>query len=194
MTAPLAFLDCETDGVHPGRKPWEIAIVRREPDGTEIEWQAFVEIDLATADPFGLRVGRFYDRHPFGQHISQGKELPEFRALRYLSRWDAAHAVARLTHGAHIVGAVPNFDTECLDPLLREHGLLPGWHYHLIDVESLAVGHLAAQGKAIVPPWRSDELGELLGVESASDEERHTAMGDVRWVMRTYDAIMNSSQ
>jgi hypothetical protein len=34
---------------------------------------------------------------------------------------------------------------------------------------------------------------EALGVESASEDERHTAMGDVRWVMRMYDAIMGSA-
>lgn len=199
MTAPLAFLNIESDGVHPDRKPWEIAIVRREPDGTETEWQAFVEIDLSTADPFGLRVGRFHQRHPFGQYLSGlTKTHPwatdNFGDLPgdedgYLTPATAAHHVARLTHGAHIVGAVPNFDTETLDPLLRQHGLLPAWHHHLIDIEALAVGYLAGKGQHVRPPWKSDWLTELLGVESATPEERHTAMGDVRWVMRIYDAI-----
>jgi len=39
-------------------------MVRREPDGSEREVSFFVEIDLSTADPFGLRVGRFNERHP----------------------------------------------------------------------------------------------------------------------------------
>jgi len=62
---PLCFIDTETDGVHPGRKPWEIALIRRDETG-EHEQSFFVDIDLSTADPFGLRVGRFYDRHPLG--------------------------------------------------------------------------------------------------------------------------------
>lgn len=64
MSAPLCFVDCETDGVHPGRQPWEVAIIRREPDGPQDVVRFFVELDLSTADPFGLRVGRFYHRHP----------------------------------------------------------------------------------------------------------------------------------
>jgi hypothetical protein len=191
MTAPIVFLDTETDGVHEGRKVWEIAAVRREPDDTEVEWQAFVDIDLSTADPFGLRVGRFYERHPLGRGLAG---LDPSGKAKLLSPNEAAFLAARITHGAHIVGAVPNFDTEVLGRLLREHGLTPAWHYHLIDVEALAVGYLAADterfGKGTPPPWKSDELGEALGVEQASEQERHTAMGDVRWVMRMYDAVM----
>jgi hypothetical protein len=38
MTAPLCFVDTETTGVHPGRRAWEVAIIRRDPDGYEEEW------------------------------------------------------------------------------------------------------------------------------------------------------------
>jgi hypothetical protein len=210
VTAPLCFLDTETDGVHPGRKPWEIAIVRREPDGLEHGMEIFVEIDLASADPSGLRVGRFYERHPLGRYLAgDGPDRPEVYDLSgdYRSRAKAAELVARWTHGAHIVGAVPNFDTETLAPLLREHGLLPAWHYHLIDIEALAVGWVAHKAKTIREerpdiqlepwpplPWKSDDLGRAVGVEPATAEERHTAMGDVRWVMRMYEAIMGGAK
>lgn len=188
--APLAFVDTETDGVHPGRKLWEVAIVRREPDGTETEWETFVDIDLSTADPFGLRVGRFYQRHPLGRELSGTPDTwdpPDPLPSRVD---DVAHRVAQLTHGAHLIGAVPNFDTEVLDQLLREHGLLPAWHYHLVDVENLAVGYLARRGEPMAPPWSSEGLSGALGVPVASEQERHTAMGDVRWAMRMYDAIL----
>jgi hypothetical protein len=187
MSASLCFLDCETDGIHPNRRPWEIAIIRREPDGRETEWAAFVEIDLSTADPFGLRVGRFYERHPFGRYLSHRGEED---APGTVSPIDAALETARLTHGAHIVGAVPNFDTETLAPLLREHGLTPAWHYHLIDIENLAVGYLAARGQRFHPPYRSDELTEALGLDPTPPDERHTALGDARWAQRVYDAVM----
>lgn len=200
MTAPIAFMDTETDGLRPDRKVWEVAVVRREPDGREFEWQAFVEIDLSTADPFGLNVGRFYERHPFGRYIALGDDRGLGNALLPTQ---TAIKVAQLTHGAHIVGAVPSFDTNVLDGLLRAEGLIPAWHYHLIDVEVLAVGYLAGRGKTVVdeqgntrlrtPSYSSDELTEALGVEAASEDERHTAMGDVRWAMRMYDAIMGGA-
>lgn len=145
MTVPLCFIDTETDGVHPGRKVWEVAAVRREADGTENEIAFFVDIDLETSDPFGLQVGRFYQRHPWGRYLSG--ELPDFSfALvdddTMLRQRDAAETVARFTHGAHLVGAVPNFDAEVLARLLRDNTLTPAWHHHLIDVEAMAVGWL----------------------------------------------------
>jgi hypothetical protein len=52
----LVFLDTETTGLHCDRRPWEIAIIRRDRDGpsrlllcVDIE-----DLDLPTADPIGL--------------------------------------------------------------------------------------------------------------------------------------------
>jgi hypothetical protein len=79
---------------------------------------------------------------------------------------------------------------------MRANGICPSWHYHLIDVENLAVGYLAGVGVATrqvgapKPPWDSEELSRLVGVEPPSEEERHTALGDARWAMRLYDVVM----
>lgn len=198
MSAPICFLDTETDGVHPHRAVWEVAMILRGDDG-QVEASFFVEIDLSTADPFGLKVGRFYDRHPLGLWLSghssyEDHPEPDDEDTFYVSAGEAAHWVARMTHGAHVVGAVPNFDTEVLDRLLRSHGLIPSWHYHLIDVEALAVGYLSNEADPvtldlITPPWKSDNLSSACGVEPPSEEERHTALGDARWAMRLYDRI-----
>ncbi|HTF52202.1 MAG TPA: hypothetical protein VK735_32565 [Pseudonocardia sp.] len=187
--SPLCFIDTETDGVHPGRRPWEIAIIRRDENG-ERETSLFVEIDLRTADPFGLKIGGFYERHPYGRFLSGVDASYDPGDLSPVTAPVAAEWVARMTHGAHWVGAVPNFDTEPLDRLLREHGLAPAWHYHLIDVEALAIGYARAKGIKIQLPWKSDELMDAIGVQKPSEQERHTALGDARWCMRTYDAVM----
>lgn len=186
--APLVFLDTETTGVHPQRLPWEIALIRRQPDGTEREVLIQVApVDLSHADPRGLAVSRFYERH------FDFNGDPNMRA-RVLCEVDAAAMVDQYTRNAHIVGAVPNFDTETLDAMLRRHRLCPGWHYHLIDVENLAVGHLAARGTPLAPPWESDWLSINCGVTPPDDKERHTAMGDAQWVKRWYDALMAEPQ
>lgn len=209
--APLAFVDCETTGVHPGRRAWEIAIIRREPDepdGTEQTLHAFVaDVDLSQADPFGLRIGRFYERHPkFARAHGTTTTIADARVLGLavqdddlLTEADLAPMVERMTRGAHLVGAVPNFDAEVFADMLRRHQLTPAWHYHLIDVENLAIGYVAAkvedryyQDKAaemITPPWDSQTLSRLVHVEPPSDDDRHTALGDARWAMRVYDAI-----
>lgn len=190
---PICFVDTETDGVHDGRKVWEIGAIRREPDGDETTYHAFVEIDLATADKFGLRVGGFYDRHPMGRFLSRLDRTPPSTTWpsACVTRDRAAIDIARITHGANIIGAVPSFDTEVLDRLLREQGLTSAWHYHLGDVENLAVGFLAGRGQPMPPPWSSSELTAALGVEPGADDEKHTALGDVRWAMRMYDAVMS---
>lgn len=213
MSAPLVFLDTETDGIHPDRKVWEVAMIRREPDGKQAQTRFFVDIDLSTADPFGLKVGRFYDRHPLGRKLSAANigDRPTMAPVEpglyggdMLNRNAAAMRVARWTHDAHIVGVVPNFDTETLAPLLREAGLTPAWHYHLIDVLALMVGYLDGGGRTdamprevrevMALPWKSDELSRVLGVEPPSDERRHTAMGDADWAMRIYDRITGADQ
>lgn len=189
---PLAFIDTETTGVHPGRLAWEVAVIRREPDGNE--WTTVFQIedvDLSNADPFGLKVGGFYERY---YRYRADDVMPIV-----LSEKAAASEVEIATRGAHLVGAVPNFDAEVFDAMLRRHKLIPAWHYHLIDVEALAVGYLHGQALNANPapalpwrdlPWRSDDLSRACGVEPASDKDRHTALGDAKWAMRLYDAIV----
>lgn len=187
---PICFIDTETDGVHPDRKVWEIAMIRRSDKGERYK-EFFVEIDLSTADPFGLKVGGFYERHPLGRSIATGSGVEQYdqeRVASTLSMTDAALAVARMTHGAHLVGAVPNFDAECLAALLRNERLIPSWHYHLVDVEAMAVGFLA-HTTTLALPWKSDDLSRAIGVEPPSETARHTAMGDAEWAMRIYDRI-----
>jgi DNA polymerase III epsilon subunit-like protein len=198
-TVPLCFVDTETTGVHPGRRAWEIAIIRREADGTQTEHHMFLKVDLHKADPFALKVGGFYERWPVAVKGWDNRDAWQER----VHESEAAQRVERLTRGAHLVGAVPNFDAEVFDAMLRRHGLLPAWHYHLVDVEALAVGYLTgiqqarhSLGQPVDPrpslPWKSDDLSRACGVEPASDEERHTALGDARWAMRLYDAIVTA--
>jgi hypothetical protein len=201
VNAPLAFLDCETDGLHPGRQAWEIAIIRREPDGKQIEWQAYIDINLSTPGPMGLRIGRFYERHPMGRYLSSlpGSDVPNPSAIEFrrsggvLSEYAAAQYVARLTHGCHLVGGSASH-AEVLDRLLRGHFMLPAWQGDdLIDIEVLALGYIAAHGLRLDPPYKSDDLTTAMRVEPGTPEERHTALGDARWAMRMYDAVLGGN-
>lgn len=216
---PIVFLDTETDGVHPGRRVWEVAMIRRD-DQAEHEVSFYVDIDLSTADPFGLKIGGFYDRHPQGRWLSKEGGPFEYPAGKdgnggtpdntspFLSRREAALKVARWTHGATIIGMCPNFDTECLSWMLAEHHLTPSWHYSLVDVETMAAGYLRLVEKANMQkaqdvdpdvkfgpsvaalPFDSDQITKALGVAPPTTEERHTALGDARWCARLYDAVM----
>ena len=90
-----------------------------------------------------------------------------------------------------MIGCNPGFDLDSLRLayLLRCNGFEPAWHYHPIDISSMAKGWLAAAGRLPSPPWKSDQLSLALGVDPA-DYPRHTAMGDARWCQAQYDAVL----
>lgn len=210
----LCFLDTETTSLRHDRRAWEIGIIAREPGRSDVEHFWFIDagdLDLGNADLSSLKIGRFYERH------SQYKPELSDRWAQTVAEAVAMSEIERITCGAHIVGAVPNFDTEVLAARMRTHGICPSWHYHLIDVEALAVGWLngrRARQNEIVdgyplendgksapglvrwddpvrhsrPPWKSDDLSAALGIK-VSDEDRHTALGDARWARAIYDKV-----
>ncbi len=187
----LVFIDTETTSLRPDRRAWEIGLIVRRDDG-DVE-DAFLinddDLDLGNADLMSLRVGRFHDRHPRYNHDT---------SITLWSEGDALEEVERLTRGAHLVGAVPNFDAEVLAARMRAHGICPSWHYHPIDVEALMVGYLAGRLEPADPgiplPWKSDDLAARCGVRPLADEDRHTALGDARWARDIYDAVMGGAR
>lgn len=183
----IVFCDTETTGLALDADIWEIALIVRIPGMPDVEYHSFVEHNTAKA----LRL-------PESFRADHDARYDEAQAL---SRHDAARLIADLTTDAHIVGAVPNFDTERIALLLRAHGIEPAWHYHLIDVENLAVGWILgrfatqptrAERQAVSLPWRSDDLAVACGIPPVAEADRHTAMGDARWVRAWYDAIMGA--
>lgn len=157
MTAPLVFLDIETTGLSLDADIWEFAGIRRDPDGTEIELHLFIEHDE-----------------------DKCRHLPESFRADHLARFPGHHQEERKRRAAHrifdflcsdgepvhVVGAVPNFDTERISRLLRaEIGphVRDPWHYHLIDVENLAVGYLAAMPPRLLAGASDAPLAAELG-------------------------------
>lgn len=205
----ICFLDTETTGLALDDDIWEFAAIVRQPDGTERTHQMFIEHDTRRCNTLPPE---FLADHQTRFPISGDTQWhPDVK-----SRKEAAHEIAHILSGRpHIVGAVPNFDTERIARLLRRFGLEPDWHHHLIDVEAMAVGwghgvfrahaDIAAvqgrphdaldKGPTLVTglPWNSDTLSRSLGVDPA-DYARHTALGDALWVRAQYDAITKESR
>lgn len=205
----LVFIDTETTSLRPDRRAWEIGIIERvpvtvrHPDGPdtsstqdrERHWLIAAEdLDLGNADPMALKIGRFYERHP----QASAQWTTGLRGIRREAR--ALAEVEEVTRGAHLVGAVVSFDADVLGQRMRAHGICPSWHYHLIDIEALAVGYLSHSaargsdgrelaGSITALPWKSEALSRALGVDP-DDFERHSALGDARWACAIYDAVM----
>lgn len=205
QTAPIVFLDTETTSLHPFlRRPWEIGWIRRDPDGSETETLLQIsDLTLADADPTALRIGGFYERYGRftpGTRANQYGDVLLDAPAQWVTEAQAAAIIELDLAGAVVVGANPQFDTVTLEPLLRDHGLVGPWHYRPVCIEAIAYGYIRgfhqARGMAepeIPIPWKSDRLGELLGVEPSTDAERHTALGDAKWVARVWDAIDEST-
>lgn len=205
---PLVFIDTETTGTHPDRRPWEIAMIRRENGiDTRIVIQ-ISDVDLSHAQPKGLEVGGFYKRHRSYATASEWKD-----GVLFYRENLAAVAVEKWTRGAHLIGVNPAFDDKTLDAMLRRHNLIPAWHYHVIDVSAMGLGYLrgladhghssiscapfstsSANVETIAPPYKSDQIAAACGVPPLPDHLRHTALGDATWAMQWYDIVMNSAQ
>jgi hypothetical protein len=182
----LVFLDTETTGLSVDDDVWEFAAVRREPDGTERELHLFLEHSAAKCMRLPESFLADHQRRFPASHTS--KWHPDV-----VSQRKAVELINEFLQGRpHIVGAVPSFDLPRIARLCGEwlgEEWSPPWHYHVIDVENVALGWLNGRGITTAPPYRSDDLAAACGVEPAAKDERHTAMGDVRWVMRWYDAM-----
>jgi hypothetical protein len=194
VSAPLVFMDTETTGLSLDDDIWEFAAIRRDPDGTETELHLFIEHDRKRC----AKLPESFREDHYSRYLDH----------RAVDRAGAGYQIRNLFGTApkpHVVGAVPNFDTERVARLLIAGGHRPTsdpWHYHLIDVENLAVGYLRgmqldnggptarAERASLQPPWDSDKLATALGV-TIDEKDRHTAMGDARWAMRIYDAVMS---
>jgi DNA polymerase III epsilon subunit-like protein len=174
----LAFVDTETTGLHPNRRPWEVAIIRRDLSGVAPEASIVIQVsdvDLSDADPQALSIGRFYERHGV---VTRGSQL--------LTESQAARVVEQWTRGAYLVGAVPSFDAGTLDPMLRRHRLVPAWLHRLRCVETLASGHLGREVGGLKDAAKALDL-------SVDQAVLHTAMGDARLAAAIWDAVMGGA-
>lgn len=228
VTAPICFVDTETTGLHPDdHEIWEVGLIL--PDGDEWSWM--LPVDLGRADPYALKIGGFHDRHPQGDNNIQARPGHDDGApLRGpWSQWSSearwcpslqvfAAEFCKLTADLHLVGAVVSFDEERLRRLARRNGACPDWHYHLIDVENLAVGYLslvvhqlnlgfsdtgvwynptndeytlAELTELVTPPWESADLSRAVGVVPDLFD-KHTALGDARWAKAIYQSVMGT--
>lgn len=196
--APLTFVDVETTGLHADlHQVWEIAVIRRDPDGAQVEylWQirpgeAHLEV---VADPESLRIGRYWERAA----VADGAEAVALHPSRLadpawrLTLPELLHDLQGALDEAVVIGSNPGFDLAFLGVLLRENRRSLPWHYRPVDIATLAAGYLVGVGRGaeVRVPHSSRQLSRAVGVEPPGDGVAHTALGDARWAMAVYDAV-----
>lgn len=177
FNVPLCFMDTETTSLdRHTRVPWEVALIRREPNGEEKRRVFQIEVtnaELAKADSISLEINGFHRRYD---------------PVEAFSKRSAAAFVDEFTYQAHIIGMVPSFDTFGFEHLLDYAGLKEQWHYQYQDVDNIAYGFYLAKGKQLILPVDTDWVLDDLGV-TMDEDLRHTAMGDAELTMRFFDAL-----
>ena len=203
---PIAFVDTETTGLDPDQHEiWEIAVIRRDPDGRD--WESHYQLRkpelhlIRVADEKALEIGRYHERMvvPYDCGYAQIDGTGKPRAMSFQT---LIHDLTRLLDGAMLVGSNPAFDAAFLRNFM---GAAP-WHYRTVDIATMAVGHLYGQAytltkqqcdaefysradKLLADGWKSYELSRLMGIEPPTKADAHTALGDARWARDVYDAI-----
>jgi oligoribonuclease (3'-5' exoribonuclease) len=194
---PIISLDLETTGLEPGKHvPWEIAwttaLHRYDDDGDHLivhnERSFFLTLSQdAVIDPVALKVGGFMERYASATTprlqwwAVQSELLADIAAIRLAAENGNGDNVNPATH---FIGAVPQFDHAMLANWLswsHRH-----WHYHLIDVETLAAGHLGIRA-----PIDTDVLTERL-LPGYDSSRKHQAAADVAWNLALYAAVYSA--
>lgn len=172
---PLCWTDTETAGLDDRNHGiWEVGLLTFDQ---AIRW--FLPINVEWADPNGLAIGRFHERHPQGNaRVSQPGP-----AMAVTSFHQFASEYTTLTHGLHLAGACVSFDEERLRKLLRAHGFIPSWHYHILDTTTYAAGKLG-----LLPPYKSEDVSREFGIDP-DRYDRHTALGDCYWARDLFNAV-----
>lgn len=160
----IVVVDTETTGLDPDNDPiWEVAAARA--DGTTTaHW--FLPIDVGRVSDWVREHTGICERYDLANLTPIPQFLDEFEA--YVS-------------GAHLAGNVVSFDAERIGRLYRHAGRKEPWHYHLIDVEAVAVGWLLARGRTIHLPWNSRLISEAVGITVPVG--LHDAMVDALWAL-----------
>lgn len=231
----LVFVDTETTGLYPekGHEVWEIALIVQGHRNPNVDGEYLFQVnpvDLSQADPYALKLSGYYERNkavyftgdPVDVHVETAplegliseSDVYSARRKAVTDKYQLAKFISFLVRGSHLVGAVPDFDVRFLKKFCEYYGERFDPHYHLIDVEALAVGYLSARLKfgvfpQVLPgakdprtkiregltlPYSSDTLSELVGVTPPTEDERHTALGDARWAKRLYEAIVEQPE
>lgn len=201
----LIIVDTETTGLDPvTEQVFEVAAYNLDTDTYKVWTFEPSPSVVVNMHPKAAEVNRYHERTADPDWTwTAGLSTPynEWQSvLRDLSGW---------LDGNHILGAVPDFDARHLTKLFEELNVdVPRWHYHLIDIEAVAVGYMlharalhsissswtaATKVKEIddllTLPYKSDDLADWFGVEPAPEVERHTALGDVMWTKRWWEAM-----
>lgn len=193
LDQPIVILDTETTASPDNRKAraWEVAALHFVPGNYPVTPEGFTELaevgesalllytqlcdlDMGHADGIALAMNGFYERHPQMVDDEVGSSTVD-------SELEVLEIIESFTRGATLAGSNPWFDMDVLGRRMRAVGIKPSWHYHPLDVPTLAQGWLRGRVGVHEIPTKSDEISRKLSVDPDAFG-RHSAVGDVLWM------------
>ncbi len=192
MTAADAYenlyvVDTETGGIVPGEVPViEVAYGPVTSEALTVLWNDDARAEHC--DPAALVINKCFD-----------VDRPHPAQTERMSAIELAERIRRDLAGKVLVAANPQIDADRMHALLAAHvpgRVGPPWSYRLVDLKSLAVGFLAAQGKITSMPsngWSQKDVADMLPIPAIPDELAHTAAGDVSQVRSIVRHILGIS-
>lgn len=196
------WLDIESAGLRPSDRPWEVAMIRRTPDGRETlhVWQ-IADFEPGKADPKALALGGFYERHrrhvilnpddPLDATVTDEHQLshPAYQVSgpdpdqivdsRMLPEMYVAYELERLVRGAVIWCCNPTYDVPRLEAMHERHGRAWTAHYRPLDATTYAAATALTLGYDVGPyPWRNEQVGAAIGVDRDDYGTAHTGLAD----------------
>lgn len=176
---PILVIDVETLGLDIAAPVWDLGAIQVDTQGWVV---ARLDITIAhdPGDWAATLPPSFQDDYESRYHPSDAAS-PAL-AMRKLAMM--------VEPGTVVMGSNPSFDTARIERLVTQLGL-PGlpWHYHPMDVPTLAHGWLCGKGVFPAPPWKSDFISQACGVD-VNDYDRHTAFGDASWCLALLEKVM----
>lgn len=191
----IVFADVESQNViRPhltgGRRAWEVALCRREPDGEEFWFHGFIRLrdlpwspDDPHLDRTGLDIGRFHTRHPEITGTGMQDVYSEPQMADIIRDW--FRPMPGTDTRPILAGVVPDFDEQIFAQMLRTYGHMWSegpWHFDTFNVATAVAARIKAR-----PPFTYEELSRRIGVDPAA-YDTHTALGDVQWARALHDA------
>ena len=169
---PVVFLDTETTGLDPDTSTiLEIAMIRREGDGTESRFHTRIKPtkgELEKAHPKALEI------NGYAANSQLWESAPPMRI--------AAPMMANFLSGAKtLCGHNVSFDETMIKASMKRHGVRRKIPYHKIDTVTLAYEHLHRVG---LQRMGLDRIRSFLGW---STDGAHTAMKDTEDCKRLFD-------
>lgn len=178
---PLLFLDTECLGLDINAPIWEVAAIR------VVDGAAAVQLDtLVYHEP-----GKWVATLPTSFQVDYRTRYSDTEAD---SKTNVITYIDAMAEGVIVVGSNPQFDMQRIEKLADDIGFdgTIGWHYHPIDMPTMIHGYLCGKGVYPTPPWKSDLLSQMVGVDPR-DFNRHTALGDALWCKAMWNAVTDES-